>query len=66
MGCYFWSIEGIRKGYLFRQNWYIKGARPRSGAYSCKTMLSTPRGGSLLYDNDGDARRLAYGKNCGF
>ena len=29
-------------GYLFRQKWHIKGARPRGGAYSCKTMLYPP------------------------
>ena len=43
---YHLSIEGIRKGYLFREKWYIKeqGVGPRGGASPYKHLLSTPRG----------------------
>ena len=38
------SIEGIQKGYLFCQKWYIKGkgVGPRGVASLDKTLLSTP------------------------
>ena len=40
------SLEGIRKGYLFREKWYIKGkgVGPRGGASPYKNSLSTHRG----------------------
>ena len=41
---YHLSIEGIRKGYLFREKWYIKGSGvgPWGGASLYKHLLSTP------------------------
>ena len=41
------SLEGIRKGNLFYQKWYIKGSglRPRGGASPYKALFSaSPRG----------------------
>ena len=37
------SIEGIRKGNVFREKWYIKGlgVGPRGGAFPYKHLLST-------------------------
>ena len=37
-------MEGIRKGYLFCQKWYIKGygVAPLAGASQYKTFLRTP------------------------
>ena len=41
---YHLSIEGIRKGYLFRKKWYIKGQgfRPQGRTSPYKNLLSTP------------------------
>ena len=38
-------IEGVRKGYLSRKKWYIKGqgVGPRDGASPYKNLLNTPR-----------------------
>ena len=38
------SVEGIRKDYVFYQKWYIKGQGfgPRGGASPSKTLLSAP------------------------
>ena len=43
-GVQFVLIEGIRKWYLFREKWYIKGygVGPRGGASPYKNLLSTP------------------------
>ena len=37
-------IEGVRKGYLSRKKWYIKGqgVGPRDGASPYKNLLNTP------------------------
>ena len=37
-------IEGIRKWYLLREKWYIKGygGGPRGGASPDKNLLTTP------------------------
>ena len=32
------SMKGIRKGYIFKQKWYIKG--PRRGASTYETLVS--------------------------
>ena len=41
---YYLSIEGVRKGYLFREKWYIKGkgVGPRGGASPYKNLLTPP------------------------
>ena len=39
---YHLSIEGIRKGYLSSQKWFIKGVGPRDRASPWKTLLSAP------------------------
>ena len=38
------SIEGVRKGHLFREKWYIKGCGvgPQGGASPYKNLLSNP------------------------
>ena len=37
------TIEGIQKGYLFGQKWYVKRVRvAQGGASPCKTLSSTP------------------------
>ena len=42
------SVEGIRKGYLFYQKWYIKGFGPQGRTSPYKTLLSAPvPGGSM-------------------
>ena len=43
-GVQFVLIEGIRKWYLFREKWYIKGygVGPRGGASPYKNLLCTP------------------------
>ena len=38
------SIEGIRKRYLFREKWYIKGVGTQGGASLHKNLLSTTPG----------------------
>jgi len=44
------SIEGIRKGYFFREKWYLKGygVGPRGGACPYKNLLSNPPGFSTV------------------
>ena len=39
------SMEGIQKGYLFYQKWFIKGYGfgPQDGVSLYKTLLSAPR-----------------------
>ena len=49
---YHLSIEGIPKGYLFCQKWYINGygVEPWGGASPYKHLLGTPLpGGRLMF-----------------